>query len=48
MRVKHVPIEGNNVTHSLAKFALSQMLDKIWIEEYPSFIQDCVLAKQEN
>ncbi len=48
VRVHHVPREANNVAHSLAKAVVSQMLDKSWIEECPSSIQNCVLAEQEN
>jgi hypothetical protein len=40
MSVKHVPREANNVAHCLPNATLSQMLDKIWIEECPFFIQD--------
>jgi hypothetical protein len=46
-RVKHVPGVANNVSHCLAKFALSQRLDNVLIEKCPFFIQCVVLAKQE-
>jgi hypothetical protein len=46
-RVIHVPRVANNVAHCLAKFALSQRLDNVWIEECPSFIQGAVLVEQD-
>jgi hypothetical protein len=36
----------NTATHTLAKFAISQMLDKLWVEECPSYIRFIVLVEQ--
>jgi hypothetical protein len=36
------------MAHCMAKFALSQMLDKTWIEVCPFFIQHLVLAESEE
>ncbi|XP_062155083.1 uncharacterized protein LOC133863104 [Alnus glutinosa] len=43
---QHVKRDANKVAHCLAKFALSQMLDKVWVEDCPPIIQPIVLAKQ--
>jgi hypothetical protein len=34
--------------HVLAKCAISQSLDKVWIGECHSFIQNIVLAEQDD
>jgi hypothetical protein len=36
--VQHVRREGNNVAHSLARWAVSQQLHQTWIDSYPPFI----------
>jgi hypothetical protein len=36
----------NNVAHLLAKLAVSQNLNKIWMDSYPSCISDTVLAER--
>jgi len=43
---QHVKRDANKVAHCLAKFALSQMLDKVWVEDCPPIIQPIVLAEQ--
>jgi hypothetical protein len=48
VRVQHVPREANNVAHSLAKVAVSQMLDKFWIEECPSSIRVVYLLSKRT
>lgn len=42
--VSHVCREGNRAAHIMAKCAISQLLDNIWVEECPSFIQHVVAA----
>ncbi len=44
--VRHSQREGNNAAHVLAKLALNNYFDKIWLEKCPSSIQSIVLAKQ--
>jgi hypothetical protein len=46
--VQHVKGDANKVAHILAKYALFQFLNKVWIEVYPSIIQYIVLAEQTN
>jgi hypothetical protein len=36
----------NTATHTLAKVTISQLLDELWVEECPSYIQSIVLAEQ--
>jgi hypothetical protein len=36
----------NSATHTLAKCAISQLLDEVWMEECSSYIQSIVLAEQ--
>jgi ribonuclease HI len=43
---QHVKMDANKVAHCLAKFALSQMLDKVWVEDCPPIIQPIVFAEQ--
>jgi hypothetical protein len=44
--VKHVCQEANKVAHCLAKLAVNQSLDHVWIGECPSSIHNLVLAKR--
>jgi hypothetical protein len=43
---QHVKKDANKAAHCMAKFALSQLLDKVWVEDYPLIIQHIVLAEQ--
>lgn len=44
-RVCHVKMEANAVTHGLwvAKVAVKQIMDQVWIEEIPNCITTCSL-----
>lgn len=44
VNVVHVRREANKVAHVLAKCAITQMLDKVWKEDYPPFIHSLVMA----
>jgi hypothetical protein len=45
----HVKRDANMVAHCMAKFVLSQLIDKVWVEEgLPFIIQHIVFAKQEE
>jgi ribonuclease HI len=44
IKVMHVQRNANKATHVLAKCAISQLLDKVWIQECHSYITDVVLA----
>jgi hypothetical protein len=46
--VRHVCREVNTTAHIMAKFAISQMLDRVWIEQCSYFIQNIVLAEQKH
>jgi ribonuclease HI len=46
VEISHVNRAANLAAHSLAKFAISQLLDELWIEECHSYIQSIVLAEQ--
>jgi ribonuclease HI len=46
VEIIHVNRAANLAAHSLAKFAISQLLDELWMEECPSYIQSIVLAEQ--
>jgi ribonuclease HI len=42
--VRHVRRDANKGAHVLAKCAISQLLDMVWVEECPPFIHSIVLA----
>jgi hypothetical protein len=42
----HVNMEANMAAHCLAKFALLQLLCKVWLEDCPSIIQKIVRVEQ--
>jgi hypothetical protein len=44
IKVMHVRRDANKAAHVLAKCAISQLLDRVWIQECPSYITDVVLA----
>ncbi|XP_059454956.1 uncharacterized protein LOC132185163 [Corylus avellana] len=44
--VEHVHREANKVAHRLAKLALTQANDIVWLEEEPPCIRDIVLTEQ--
>jgi hypothetical protein len=44
--IQHVLREANQAAHLLAKTAVSQLLDKEWIEECPLSIQNVISAEQ--
>jgi hypothetical protein len=39
-QVKHVYCKANRAAHELAKLAIQQVNDNVWIEECPSCIED--------
>jgi hypothetical protein len=41
-------MDANKVAHCMAKFVISQMIDKTWIKVCPSFIQHLVIAESEE
>jgi len=43
----HFRRDANQAAHRLAKVALSQSLDQVWIEGCSSFIQSIVLVEQD-
>jgi hypothetical protein len=45
--VRHFRRDANQAAHRLAKVALSQSLDQVWIEGCSSFIQSIVLVEQD-
>jgi hypothetical protein len=45
--VLHVQIEANTVAHKLAKLALSQLLDEVWLDECPFVIRNVIIAEQD-
>lgn len=47
VEVSHVKREGNKAAHVLARCAISQRLDNVWVEECPSLIHDIVLAERD-
>jgi ribonuclease HI len=46
VEITHVNRAANFAAHSLAKFAISQLLDELWMDECPFYIQSIVLAEQ--
>ncbi|XP_059456541.1 uncharacterized protein LOC132186577 [Corylus avellana] len=46
LKVEHVNREANKVAHRLAKLALTQANDIVWLEEGPLCIRDIVLTEQ--
>lgn len=46
--VKHTRRDANTAAHLLAKLALMQSIDQVWLEECPSSIQSIVLAEQDS
>jgi hypothetical protein len=44
----HMKMDANKVAHCMAKFVISQMIDKTWIKVCPSFIQHLVIAESEE
>lgn len=44
--VQHVKRDANKVAHVLAKYALSQFLDKTWVEVCLSIIHNIVIVEQ--
>jgi ribonuclease HI len=44
--IQHASRAVNTAAHTLAKVAISQLLDELWAEECPSYIQSIVLAEQ--
>lgn len=45
--VQHVRRGGNEVAHQLAKFAVSQQVNQVWMEVYPNCTSEIVNAEQE-
>jgi hypothetical protein len=45
-QVKHVYREANRAAHGLAKMALHQVNDIVWIKECPFCIKDILLTEQ--
>jgi hypothetical protein len=43
--IKHVRREGNKIAHSLAKLAISQLQNRVWLGSYPSVLSDLVNSK---
>jgi hypothetical protein len=43
---KHVKRDANKAAHGIGKFALSQLLDKVWVDGCSPIIQHIVLAEQ--
>jgi hypothetical protein len=46
--MNHVKRDANKVAHCMVKFALSQKLDKTWIEVCLSSIQHLVIAESKE
>jgi ribonuclease HI len=46
VEIKYVSRVVNFVAHNLTKCAISYLLDELWMEECPSYIQSIVLAEQ--
>lgn len=44
--VGHVNCEANSAAHRLAKAVVHQSLKQFWVEGYPVFIQNIVIAEQ--
>lgn len=44
VQVAHVRCDANKVAHVLAKSVITHLLDKVWREDYPSFIHNLVLV----
>jgi ribonuclease HI len=47
VEVSHVKREANKATHVLARNAISQLLDKVWVADCPPLISPIVLAEQD-
>ena len=47
-QVGHVKRETNRVAHRLAKEAVHLPMEKIWVDCFPDFIRDHVLAEVVN
>jgi ribonuclease HI len=45
VEIKHVRRTVNTETHTLAKHAIMQMLDELWVEECSYFIRSIVIAE---
>lgn len=45
-KVEHVHREANKVAHNLAKLAIQQATDSVWLDEGPSCIGDILLVEQ--
>ncbi|XP_062171134.1 uncharacterized protein LOC133876926 [Alnus glutinosa] len=43
--IKHVRREGNKIAHSLAKLAISQLQNRVWLGFYPSVLSDLVISE---
>jgi hypothetical protein len=46
--VQHVKRSGNEVVHQLAKLALDQNLEHLWIDSFTSSIHEIVMAEKHN
>jgi len=42
--VYHVRRDANLVAHRVAKLAISQLLNEVWLEDCPSFLQDVIFT----
>jgi hypothetical protein len=47
VEVVHVRREANKAAHVLARNAISQLLDKVWVADCPPLISPIVLAEQD-
>jgi hypothetical protein len=47
VEVVHVRREANKAAHVLARNAISQLLDKVWVAECPPLISSIVLAERD-